>query len=144
MSDNQCFRGYGYVDAFPVLADAVIVEKNVVTLDANGYLIVAPTSNKNPLGGATESIDATGKTDGELECSVAIFGRMTVVADGTIKAGRSVEVSGSTAGQVVEMSDQAVDEGGSATYSIYYNAKFGVSLEAAVDGDDIEIFRGVS
>ena len=144
MSDDQCFRGYGYLKSFPVKADEVITEKNVVALDTNGYLVVAPTSEPNPLGGAAETIDATGKASGELTCSVALFGRMTVVADGTIKAGRAVMVSGATAGEVIQMDDQAVNEGGAATYTVYYNAKVGIALEAGTDGNNIEIFRGVS
>ena len=38
--------------------------------------------------------------------------------------------------RAIEMSDQAVNEGGTGTYTIYYARKAGIALQAAAAADD--------
>jgi hypothetical protein len=69
-------------------------------------------------------------------------GRVKVVANGaTSAAGVAVRNGGS--GKVTELNDQAVNEGGAATYTVYMSRKLGTAMQkAAADGDLIFIEAG--
>jgi len=69
------------------------------------------------------------------QCPVLQHGRVKVVADGAfVSAGCAVRSAGNT--KVTELFDQEVNEGGAATYTIYYNRKLGTALQKAdADGD---------
>jgi hypothetical protein len=74
-------------------------------------------------------------------CPVLKKGRVKVTANGPIARGYGVCSAG--ANKVTQMVDQTVDEGGTATYTIFYNRKLGTALESAVtDGDLIFIDVG--
>jgi len=45
-------------------------------------------------------------------------------------------VKSDASGRAIELSDQAVNEGGAATYTIYYARKAGIALQAAAAADD--------
>ena len=79
--------------------------------------------------------------DGE-QVSILRRGRVKVVANGaTTAAGVAVRNGGS--GKVTELNDQAVNEGGAATYTVYMSRKLGTALQkAAADGDLIFIDAG--
>jgi len=65
-----------------------------------------------------------------------------VKAGGAITRGSAVYGADSNK-RVVELEDQAVDESGTATYTIYYNRKLGTALESSTTADDlIFIFVG--
>ena len=67
---------------------------------------------------------------------------MKVVADGAFTA-TGVAVRNAGGGKVTELTDQAVDEGGAANYTIYFSRKLGNALQkAAVDGDLVFIDVG--
>ena len=71
-------------------------------------------------------------------CPVLKKGRVKVVANGPITRGYAVSVQ--TGNKVTQQVDQPVNEGGAATYTIFYNRKLGTALESAVaDGDLIFI-----
>ncbi len=70
------------------------------------------------------------------QCSVLTSGRVKVKAGGAI--GRGKAVCGADASKrVLELPDQAVNEGGGASYTIYYNLKFGTALETTTAADDL-------
>jgi hypothetical protein len=71
-------------------------------------------------------------------CPVLRKGRVKVVANGPITRGYAVcSAAGNKVSQLV---DQPVNEGGAATYTIFYNRKFGTALQSATaDGDLIFI-----
>lgn len=73
-------------------------------------------------------------------CPVLVRGRVKVKAGGAIAAGQAAYGADSQK-RVLALADQAVDEGGSSKYTIYYNRKLGVALTAAENaGDDIFIY----
>jgi hypothetical protein len=65
---------------------------------------------------------------------VCIHGVCKVKAGGAITRGKAVKSDASA--RAIEMSDQAVDEGGTGTYTIYYARKAGIALQAAAAADD--------
>jgi hypothetical protein len=69
-------------------------------------------------------------------------GRVKMIANGVFSAaGVSVRNAGN--GKVTEFSDQAVNEGGAAEYTVYYSRKLGTALQKAVaDGDLIFVDIG--
>jgi hypothetical protein len=70
------------------------------------------------------------------QCSVLTRGRVKVKAGGAITRGKAV-YGADASKRLLELLDQAVDEGGSATYSIYYNRKLGTALQATTAADDL-------
>jgi len=86
----------------PVAASTNITKGNV--LEQGGDLIVSPTSRTAEVNHyvALESVDNSSGADGALHVPVAVAGHfVTVVADGAIRPGTAVVISGSTAGQVI-------------------------------------------
>jgi hypothetical protein len=70
------------------------------------------------------------------QCAVLRSGRVKVKAGGVIT--RSKAVYGADASKrVLQLADQAVNEAGSATYTIYYSRKLGVALETTSAADDL-------
>ena len=70
------------------------------------------------------------------QCSVLTEGRVKVKAGGAITRGKAV-FGADASKRVVALADQAVDEGGSATYTVYYNRKLGTALQATAAADDL-------
>ena len=68
-------------------------------------------------------------------CPVLTRGRVKVTADGAITRGKAV--CSAAAGKVTQLVDQAVDEGGAATYTIFFNRKLGTALETAAQHTDL-------
>ena len=67
-------------------------------------------------------------------CPVLKRGRVKVTADGAITRGKAV--CSAADGKVIQLVDQAVNEGGAAKYTIFYNRKLGMHLRpATADGD---------
>jgi len=98
--------------------------------------VSSATSAQNCIGIATKTV-ASGE-----KCPVLIRGRVKVKAGGAITRGSAVYGADSNK-RVVELEDQAVDESGTATYTIYYNRKLGTALESSTTADDlIFIFVG--
>lgn len=72
------------------------------------------------------------------QCSVCKRGVVKVTASGAIA--RDSAICSAANGKVAQLVDQAVDEGGSATYTVHYNRKLGSALQApAADGDEFLI-----
>jgi predicted RecA/RadA family phage recombinase len=66
-------------------------------------------------------------------CPVCVRGVVKVTAYGAITRGTAVQTH--TNGDVKALADQAVDEGGTGTYTIYYARKLGFALQTFADGD---------
>lgn len=88
------------------------------------------TSAQECVGVATQDTFA-----GNL-CPVLTKGRIKVKAGGAIARGKAV-YGADAQKRVLVLADQPVNEGGSATYSIYYNRKLGTALETATAADDL-------
>lgn len=89
----------------------------------------------SPSPGGDEAIGVAVKTvvTGQM-CPVLKRGRVKVTANGAITRGKAVCSAADQ--KVTQLVDQAVDEGGSATYTIFYNRKLGTALETTTaDGD---------
>jgi len=113
-------------------ADADITKGDPVYLSADDQV--------TPAASAQDCIGIATKTVSDTEpCPVLIRGRVKVKAGGAIARGKAV-YGGDASKRVLELADQAVDEGGVATYTIYYNRKLGTALETAVLDDLIFIY----
>lgn len=70
------------------------------------------------------------------QCPVLIGGRVKVKAGGVITRGKAV-YGADASKRVLQMSDQAVNEAGSASYTMYYNRRLGTALETTSAADDL-------
>ena len=70
------------------------------------------------------------------QCPVLIRGRVKVKAGGAITRGKAVYGADSSK-RVLELTDQAVNEAGSGTYTVYYNRRLGTALETTSTADDL-------
>ena len=108
-------------------ATAAVSKGTLVRL--TGDLEVQPaTANSDPVGVALKD-GATGEI-----VPVCIHGVCKVKAGGAITVGKAVKSDDNA--RAVVLSDQAVNEGGTNTYTIYYARKAGVALQAASVADD--------
>ena len=115
------------IESFEAAAD--ITKGDPVYLSADDKVSSAAAAQEC-IGIATKTVSSGDP------CPVLIRGRVKVKAGGAITRGKAVYGADSSK-RVLELSDQAVDEGGSASYTIYYNRKFGTVLEAAAAADDL-------
>lgn len=90
----------------------------------------------SPSPGGDDAIGIATKTAaiGEM-CPVLTRGRVKVTANGAITRGKAV--CGAAANKIAPLLDQAVDEGGAATYTVFYSRKLGIALETAVNDGDL-------
>jgi hypothetical protein len=117
------------IESFEAAAD--IAKGSPVYLSADDKVSPSPGGD-DAIGVATKTAQ-TGKM-----CPVLKRGRVKVTANGAITRGKAV--CSAANGKVTELVDQAVNEGGSATYTIFYNRKLGTPLQSATaDGDLIFI-----
>lgn len=109
------------------VAEAAITKGSPVYLSSDGKVSESPGGD-DAIGIAVKST-ALG-----AECPVLTKGRVKVVANGAITRGKAV--CSAAAKKVTQYVDQAVNEGGAATYTIFYNRKLGTALQTtAADGD---------
>jgi hypothetical protein len=97
-------------------------------------------SADNKVSPATDAQDCIGiavksAASGE-QCPVLIHGRVKVKAGDAISRGKAV-YGADASKRVLELTDQAVDESGSASYTVYYNRKLGTALETTTSADDL-------
>ncbi len=109
-------------------AEATITKGDPVYLSADDKVSSSPGGD-NAIGIAAKTVNA-----GEM-CPVLREGRVKVAAGGAII--RGMAVCSSAGGKVIQLVDQAVDEGGAAKYTIYFNRKLGTALESAVADNDL-------
>ena len=70
------------------------------------------------------------------QCSVLTGGRVKVKAGAAVARGKAVYGADSSK-RVLQLTDQAVNEGGSGNYTVYYNRKLGTALETTTAADDL-------
>ncbi|MEM3463894.1 MAG: DUF2190 family protein [Candidatus Bathyarchaeia archaeon] len=120
------------IEAFEAAAD--ITKGDPVYLSADNKVSPA-TSAQDCIGIAVKSVSL-----GDL-CPVLIRGRVKVKAGGSITRGKAVYGADSSK-RILQLSDQAVNEGGTNTYPIYYNRKLGTALASASAEDLLFIYVG--
>jgi len=112
-------------------AAAAVTKGIPVYLSADDKVSESPGGD-NAIGVAVKTVAL-----GDM-CPVLKRGRVKVTANGPITRGTAVCSAANR--KVTQLVDQAVNEGGAATYTIFYNRKLGTALEtAAADGDLIFI-----
>lgn len=116
-------------------AGGAITKGDFVKLsDGQDGTVVAAGANDDVYGVSTKAAVS------EEYFPVLTFGRTKMECGGTVTAGNAV--ASNAEGLPVNVADQAVDENGTATYTIYYNHVAGIAVQSGVDGDFVIIFVG--
>ena len=110
-------------------AGAAITKGDPVYLSDDDTVSPA-TSDQDCMGVAAKTV-ASGQP-----CPVLIRGRVKVKAGEAVTRGKAVYGADSSK-RILELTDQAVDEGGTSTYTVYYDRKLGMALESAAAADDL-------
>jgi hypothetical protein len=110
-------------------AEAAITKGDPVYLSSN-HKVSSATEAQDCIGIAVQSAAIT------EPCPVLVRGRVKVKAGGAITRGKAV-YGADASKRVLELTDQAVDEGGAGTYTIYYNRRLGTALETTTTADDL-------
>ena len=143
----------------PVKAATTITKGNVCEL-SSGYLVASPTAATVDVNHfvSLETIDNSAGSDGDLTAPVAVSGHyVTVVADGVIRPGARVQISASTAGQVITAGATitkqlgwytgkeggVINEDSSTPYQETFVDSGDFPPVACADGDIIEIYLGL-
>jgi len=120
-------------------AGAAITKGRFVKLsDATDMSVMTATATSNVLGVAMKAASAAGEY-----IPVCVRGDVKMklgTVTGTLAAGSAVKSNAN--GLPEALADQAVNEGGTATYTIYYNAKAGITLQSGQTGDLIRVLVG--
>jgi hypothetical protein len=110
-------------------AQAAVTKGDPVYLSADNKVSPATTA-QNCIGVAVKN---AGPSE---QCPVLIRGRVKVKAGDAITRGKAV-YGADTSKRVLELTDQAVDEAGSASYTVYYNRKLGTAMQTTTAADDL-------
>jgi len=110
-------------------AGAAVTKGDSVYLSADDTVNPA-TSAQDCIGIAVKTVSAN------QPCPVLIRGRVKAKAGGSITRGKAV-YGGDASRRVVQLGDQAVNEGGTATYTIFFNRRLGTALQSAGGADDL-------
>lgn len=110
-------------------AEAAVTKGDPVYLSSD-HKVSPAAAAQNCIGIAVKS---TAIAD---QCPVLIRGRVKVKAGGAIARGKAVYGADSSK-RVLELTDQAVNEAGSGTYTVYYNRRLGTALETTTTADDL-------
>jgi hypothetical protein len=115
------------IESFEAAAD--VTKGDPVYLSADNKVSSAATA-QDCIGVAVKSA-----VSGE-QCPVLTRGRVKVKAGDAVTRGKAV-FGADASKRVLELTDQAVDETGSASYTVYYNRKLGTALETTAAADDL-------
>jgi hypothetical protein len=118
--------------------NAIIESFEAAAAVAKGDPVYLSADNK--VSSAAEAQDCIGvavksAAPGE-QCPVLTRGRVKVKAGGAIARGKAV-YGADDSKRVLELTDQAVDENGAASYTVYYNRKLGTALQTTAAADDL-------
>ncbi len=69
-------------------------------------------------------------------CPVLVSGRVKVKAGGVITRGKAV-YGADASKRILQLTDQAVNESGSSSYTVYYGRRLGTALETTSAADDL-------
>jgi len=110
---------------------SVVAYKGVrcYTSDTAGQITVMLATTRQGWGVALKTVGTAGDP-----VPVLLRGIVKIIAAGTIV--RDLAVTFDAAGEVTPLADQAVNEAGSSTYTIYYSAKVGRALHSGSDNDE--------
>jgi len=110
-------------------AGAAVTKGDPVYLSADD--VVSPaTSSQDCIGVAVKTVSSGDP------CPVLVKGRVKVKVGGAVTRGKAVQGADSSR-RILQLADQAVNEGGTGTYTVYYSRKLGTALESATDADDL-------
>jgi hypothetical protein len=91
----------------------------------------------SPAVAAQDCIGVAAKTVASGDpCPVITHGNVKVKVGGATTRGKAV-MGADSSKRLLQLTDQAVNEGGTGTYTIYYNRKLGTALESATSADDL-------
>jgi len=110
-------------------AAAQVTKGDPVYLSADDK--VSPAADAQDCIGVAVKSAAVGE-----QCPVLIRGRVKVTAGEAIARGKAV-YGADASNRVLQLTDQAVDEEGSASYTVYYNRRLGTALETTAAADDL-------
>jgi hypothetical protein len=110
-------------------AESAVTKGQAVYLSSDGKVSPA-TSAQNCIGIATKDAAVGGM------CPVIVKGRVKVAVGGAITRGQRI-YGGDASARVLALADQAVDEGGTAKYSIYYSRAFAKAEQSATAAADL-------
>jgi len=110
-------------------AEAAVTKGQAVYLSSNGKVSPA-TSAQNCIGVAVKDAAAGGM------CPVIVRGRVKVAVGGAVGRGQAV-YGGDSSARVLALGDQAVNEGGTGSYTIYYSRQFAFAEQAATGAGDL-------
>ena len=110
-------------------AEAAVTKGDPVYLSSNHKV--------SPAEDAQDCIGIAVKTVDEAEqCPVLIRGRVKVKAGGAVTRGKAV-YGADASKRVLELTDQAVNEAGAGTYTVYYNRRLGTALQTTTTAGDL-------
>ena len=118
--------------------NAIIESFEAAAAVTKGDPVYLSADNKvSPAAAAQDCIGIAvkGASLGE-QCPVLVSGRVKVKAGGAITRGKAV-YGADASKRVLVLADQAVSEGGSSSYTIYYSRKLGTALETTTAADDL-------
>ena len=124
--------------------NAVIVSYEVAAAVTKGDPVYLSADRKvSSAAAAQDCIGVAVKSQATVggQVPVLVRGRVKVAAGGTINRGKAV-YGADASKRVLELSDQAVDEGGAAKYTVPFNRKLGTALETSAVADLIFIEVG--
>jgi len=118
--------------------NAVIVSFEAAAQVNKGDPVYLSADDKvSPAAAAQNCIGIAVKNAASAEqCPVLIKGRVKVKAGVAITRGRAV-YGADASKRLLELTDQVVNEAGSASYTVYYNRRLGTALETTSAADDL-------
>jgi hypothetical protein len=115
--------------------NATIVSYEAAAAVTKGDPVYLSADKVSPAAAAQDCIGIAVKTAAQgAMCSVLTSGRVKVKAGGVINRGKAVYAADASK-RILELTDQAIDEGGAAKYSIYYNRRIGTAQETTSAAD---------
>lgn len=125
-------------DVLEPVEGALIIDYEVENAVSKGQTVYLSSDGK--ISPATSAQDCIGIAikDGAAGETVGVVtrGRVKVETGGAIARGQAV-YGGDASARVLALADQAVDEGGAATYTIYYSRAFAYAEQAATGAGDL-------
>ena len=118
--------------------NAIIESYEAAAAITKGDPVYLSADNKVSSAAAAQDcigIAVGGVASGE-QCPVLVSGRVKVKAGGAITRGKAVYAADSSK-RVLQLTDQAVNEAGSGSYTVYYNRRIGTALETTSAADDL-------
>jgi len=140
MADNSGLPNLVAGDVIAPFSQCEIEEYEVEAEVTKGQSVYFSSDNKiSPATSAQNSIGiAIMNGSVGAMCSIIRRGPVKAEVGGAIAAGQRV-YAGDASARVLAQADQAVDEGGAATYTIYFSRTFGRARQASSDPGDLII-----